>query len=216
MGGFEMRSRQGIVVALIGICGLAAMNSEACASVLNTAGDVFYGMPAVASSNFTADYTAAMAVDGKTGGAGCDMVFGNHDSNQRLVVYGFDSPLKRIRLWTDMDTLQPTGIGIRSSTSNNMSVDDAFATELVPMTSMATGDWTLSAGVGYYKEFFVNAPAGTESVLFSIQGSPYTGGDGFTRVCEVMGFTTIPEPATLSMAVVASVGLLAYAWRKRK
>jgi hypothetical protein len=214
-----MRSRQGFVVVLLAICGLAAMASVVWADtiVLDTTGDVLYGESVVASSNFGGEYTPAMAVDGKAGGAGADMVFGMGDGSQRLVIHDFNSPLQQIRVWTNLDTLQPTGIGIRSSTNNNSSLDDTFATQLIPMTALADGDWTLGVG-GYYKDFFVDAPTGTQSLFFSVQGSPYSGGNGFTRLCEVMGYANAisPEPSTALLAACGLMSLLAYAWRKRR
>lgn len=47
-------------------------------------------------------------------------------------------------------------------------------------------------------------------------GLGYNGLHGGTLTFDDFGLTQVPEPATCSLAVIGVIGLLAYAWRKRK
>jgi hypothetical protein len=88
------------------------------------------------------------------------------------------------------------------------------------------GSWTVSSQVpsgpsntiaSLYKEFLVSAPAGTQSLYFNF-GATGGGDAGWNigRISEIQAFSAVPEPSTVALLVSGAIGLLAYAWRKRK
>lgn len=87
------------------------------------------------------------------------------------------------------------------------------------------GSWTVSSQVpsgpntiaSLYKEFLVSAPAGTQSLYFNFGATG--GGDAgwnIARISEIQAFSSVPEPSMMVLVLGGAIGLLAYAWRKRK
>jgi hypothetical protein len=68
-----------------------------------------------------------------------------------------------------------------------------------------------------YKEFLVNAAAGTKSLYFNFGTTG--GGDvgwNIARISEIQAFAAVPEPSTVALLASGVMALLAYAWKKRK
>lgn len=217
-----MRVKRSSVLVLSVLCLFAVAAAAPAANiVLDTTGDVLYGMSTVSSSIYDATYPASNAVDG---GAGTfddstqhDLIWAlSGDTNRRLVVYGFNSELKRIRIYSSNNLMEPSSMTIMSSTNSNASVDATFETTLLPTTSTPTAEWTATDdGFSVYKDFAVDAPVGTQSIFFLFGQSP-GGYSGLTRCAEVMGYATVPEPGAFMLLSTSVLGLLAYAWRKRR
>lgn len=181
-------------------------------------GNLLTNKPVAVSSDFQPDYAANNAVDGQggDGGANNDLVFQSGDQNQRLIVHGFDSSIGLIRVWTGND-LAPLTLSIQSSTADQSDVNAFVGTTLVEVTSLVDG-WMTDTDGRWYRDFAVNAPTGTKSLFFDFgSGNMLNGfGAGFARVAEIQAYAAVPEPSTIALLATSLVGLLAYAWRKRK
>jgi hypothetical protein len=186
-------------------------------------GNLLTNKPVVTSSQFNTDtYAAINAVDGE-GGDGAvnnDFVFANNDADQRLIVHGFNSEVKLVRVWTGSD-IPPLVVTIKSSTEDLADVNSftgSSVTTLVDAAPLANG-WKTDWEGRWYRDFIVNALAGTQSLFFDFgdtNGNPNFGpGAGFARILEVQAFA-VPEPSVIALFATGLVGLLAYAWRKRK
>lgn len=213
-----MKTRILLVAVLAAmVCGLSI--NQVWADTVSIGADNLLSHQNAVSSSFFNDFVVSRAVDGAGGtttmGAN-DFVFGTSDATQRLTVYGFNSDIAKIRIWTE--NLRPKQVTIRSSLNPINTYETAgFETQLAYDSSLAD-NW-ISAGVGglYYSEFAVAAPTGTRSLSFDFGGGNNTTNDvGFARVCEVQAFASVPEPNTLVMGVAGLIGLLAYAWRKQR
>jgi len=90
------------------------------------------------------------------------------------------------------------------------------------------GTWNQDNGDAFvYFDIPVSAPAGTKSLYFDF-GNCYLSStrdsEGYPpgirgygeRIFEVQALAEIPEPGTLALLATGLIGLLAYAWRKRK
>lgn len=220
-----MKLRRGMIVGLLVAISVAAMSVTANATPIVSDDNLLLG-ETVASSSFVTGQDPALAVDGKaavTGGVNCDLIM--NDPEPRLVVSGFNSPIDTIRIWGIGD-VDPTAVTIKSSTSLLTPTTGSFAsdlytsfeTSLVPYTTSLT--WTSAGTSGdqpwavHYLEYSVSAPAGTQSLYLAFSPSPNYG-LGWTRISEVQAFG-VPEPSTSVLVVAGVLGLLAYAWRKRK
>ena len=216
-----MRSRQTALTALLVACGLTVMVNNASADSLPFApGNLLGGLAAVSSSEL-ANYSADNVTDGLQGGENMDLVFGDGDGDQRLLVHGFNSAVSTIRLWSFVHG--PKHVTIRSSLDDVTSLPvpvgtqtlaeaeaAAFSTLLVNNASVTA--WSANAG---YLEFAVIAPTGTHSLFFDFDGgNTYNGSTGFARIAEIQAF--IPEPSSIVLVAIGTISLLAYAWRKRK
>jgi hypothetical protein len=167
-------------------------------------------------------YGKANILDGEGGdGNGAnEFVFGSGDSDQRMIVHGVNSGVGLIRVWTGGD-LAPTSVTIKSSTSDTLGFDNfdgSTVTELVSTTALASTDWQVDWEGRWYHDFTVNAAAGTQSLFFGFgNGNIGQGaGAGFARIQEIQAFAAVPEPAAITLFVTGVLGLLAYAWRKRR
>jgi hypothetical protein len=61
----------------------------------------------------------------------------------------------------------------------------------------------------------VNAGSTLDLVVSLTSGHTFTGAD-MTGVSQSITLTTAPEPSSIAILVSALLGLLAYAWRKRR
>ena len=161
-------------------------------------------MTVTASSEFEGDrnYSATKAVDGQPAVNDWASAFtAGVDTNPRLVVSGFNSAIRTIRIWGNSD-IPIRSVTIRSSTTRQTSLNaSAYETELVPTTTYADmSDWTHVGGVGSscYKDYAVIAPTGTQSVFFGFNSSSGT----WVRVQELQAFS---HPTPMSNRLVSGV-----------
>lgn len=192
---------------------------------ISQTGNLLANRPVAASSELGGSYTKDKVTDEKNLNAGAnDFVFAHDDKNQQLVVHGFNSSVGMIRVWTG-DDIPPLEVTIKSSKSawTNSSPDwntvgDTFD-NLVDTVSVANKtDWSSAGeGLGWFRDFYVSAPEGTQSLYFNFgSGNALNGiNTGFARIAEIQAFA-VPEPSTIVMLSLSVLGLLAYAWRKRK
>ena len=146
--------------------------------------------------------------------------FGGNDSDQRISISGFNSGFSTVRIYmVPADTQRLLGtITLRSSTAlvSSLTADDY---ETVLGTSIAAGRTYLPYITGVsatdrgYFDMTVSAPSGTQS-LFIDAGATTAPQYNGARIYEVQAL--IPEPGTIVMVITGLIGLLAYAWRKRK
>lgn len=174
--------------------------------------NLLLGKPVSASSSYGGPFSPAFATDG----TGEQHVFQDPGGDQRLVVSSIDSGFNTIRLWRDPESPRVAARAlIKSSSLDLIAFDDplwASQSTLTDLTSIAFND----AG---YADITVNAPAGTESLFFDFGAGDSNGSSYGIRVVEVQAFNfaqTVPEPASVTLLAGAVLGLLAYAWRRRK
>jgi hypothetical protein len=134
---------------------------------------------------------------------------------------GFDSDFTTVRFFgVAGDSGRPmVDIALRSSTTSKTSTTAAdYETDLG--TSSAAGRTYLpyisgvSANDRGYFDVTVAAPANTKSLY--IQFAPGGGAGGGGRCYEVEAIKTVPEPSAITLLAIGLIGLLAYAWRKRR
>lgn len=161
-----------------------------------------------------------------TDGTGADNVFGIGDTDQRLVVHGFNSGMAHVRIWSQWDypnnqqSMGPLQVTIKSSTTDKTSLDGVdYETTLVSGPVSLNGLW-VAAGDYSYADFSVSAPAGTKSLFldFDAGDSSFTSGvaPGFAKISEVQAFAPTPEPSAVALLITGLVGLICYGWRRRK
>lgn len=165
------------------------------------------GLEVVTSSEY-----AGFSASGATDKASAQHVFADGDTDMRMVIHGFNSEIKQIRIWRDMSDSNrvPAMVTIRSSKSNNASLTDLFETSLVESVALGTEAFSADG----YATISVNAPAGTRSLLFDFGDVDSNGGYYGLRIMEIQAFAT-PEPSTSALLSIGVVGLVVQVWRKR-
>jgi hypothetical protein len=165
------------------------------------------GAAVVASSQYNASFVPSAVTDGTA----AQQVFADGDNDMRLVVHGFNSQIRQIRIWRDTsDTNRvPAQVTIRSSESDNASLADPFETALV--NTIVLGPEAFTDG---YATINVAAPAGTRSLFFDFGGVDSNGSHYGARVMEIQAFAA-PEPSTSVLLGMGLLGLLVYVWRKQ-
>lgn len=165
------------------------------------------GLAVKASSEY-AGYSAAAATDGLAS----QLVFADGSDDMRLVVYGFNSTVKQIRIWRDVNDPNrvPASVTIRSSVGANRLVTDNFESSLVE--TFVLGPNAFCDG---YATINVNAPEGTQSLMFDFGDVDSNGNHYGDRIMEIQAFST-PEPPTTVLLGAGLCGWIGYAWRTRK
>ncbi len=187
--------------------------------------------------------SAAATLDGYAAGGedSSRLIFYHHDDHQLLAITGFDSDFHTVRIFSICNTLDSgnspcrnlVDVTIRSSTTDRgTSLDPSdYETVLATDFQLCGVDCTTVKGTIYWGEhnpengdafvYFdvpVSAPEGTKSMLLdfgaAVDSTSWDLGHG-DRVFEVQALR-IPEPGTLALLATGLIGLLAYAWRKRK
>ena len=127
------------------------------------------------------------------------LIFADSDTDQRAAITGFNSPVRDIRFFTSpADPGRfPSSLTIYYSVNSTTSLTASNYTGLLLAAATLNGPaFTPVAGsTAAYIDLYVNAPAGTQSLLFDI-GNANGEGD---RISEVQAFATAPEPASLCL-----------------
>jgi hypothetical protein len=148
------------------------------------------------------------------------LIFVNGDPDQRFVVTGFNSPILDIRFFGSPNdpTRLPPSLTIYYSTLSTTSINASDSNYtggnggvLVPFMTLTSASLNnpIGGATNAYIDLSVNAPAGTQTLLFDL-GSANGNGD---RIDEVQAFAT-PEPG--SLAVLGILSGIALLWRRRK
>jgi hypothetical protein len=136
------------------------------------------------------------------------LVFADTDIAQGVAITGFNSNIADIRFFTSPSDPGrfPSSLTIYYSVNSTTSLTASnYTGVLLPATALNGSAFTPVAGsTAAYLDLFVNAPAGTQSLLFDI-GSANGEGD---RISEVQAFATVPEPSSLCLL---TAGFLVFA-----
>jgi hypothetical protein len=126
------------------------------------------------------------------------LIFADSDTDQRVAITGFNSQILDIRFFTSPSDPGrfPSSLTIYYSVNSTTSLTSSNYTGLLLASTVLSGAaFTPVAGsTAAYIDFSVNAPLGTQSLLFDI-GNANGEGD---RISEVQAFTT-PEPPSLCL-----------------
>lgn len=165
------------------------------------------GKPVTASSEYSG-FNASATTDGLAN----QFVFADGDSDMRVVVHGFSSEVKQIRIWRDTSDVNrvPAFVTIKSSTNDNALLTDSYELSLVDTLTLGA-----EAFVDGYVTINVNAPEGTRSLFFDFGGVDSNGSHYGDRIMEIQAFST-PEPPTVVLLGAGVCGWLGYVMRARK
>ncbi len=127
-----------------------------------------------------------------TDGTDASHVFADNDADQRLVVHGFNSSVKLIRIWKAFDRIAQ-GVTIRGSRSDLTSLKAADYE--IPLAAMPS----LLFNSDGYADIRVDAPRGTQSLFFDFgdRTEYYPTGDwdhpAGVRTEEIQAFAALPD-----------------------
>jgi hypothetical protein len=155
------------------------------------------------------------------------LLFNQGDTDQRISIQGFNSALTDIRLFGLIRSQDPNRslnqMTVYSSTTSQTSLNSTNYTLLVPtitfsgsfFPSDATGatPGSVAGSLGGYVDFAVNAPAGTQSLLFDFGSSTHASIDTGDRVGEIQAFNVVPEPTSICLMGIGMLVLGARSWR---
>ena len=215
-----MKSNFVISAALVLAC-MSARSASAQVDI-TTPGNLLALLPTAGLASSTEGSTGggiAHAVNNLVNTATVDdgLTFLDSDTNQRLAITGFNSPLREIRLFSDpvdggrlppLLTIYYSTLSTTSLTSSDSNYTGSNGGLLVPTMSLspASFDHPVAGANSAYLDLFVNAPAGTQTLLFEF-GAATDLGD---RIAEVQAFA-VPEPESLAaLAMVAGVFVLCF------
>jgi hypothetical protein len=214
-----MRSSQRFAGVLLAVCGFAMMAaSGAEASITISDSNLLSGQSGDASSFYDASSFPASAV---TDGTLASFVFANGDSDQRLAVNDSDgSAISTLRIWYDASESYrvPAALTVYSSTTGQSLslVKSNYETTAASLSSLTYNVLSNTQGGGYI-DVGVHVAAGTKSLLLDFGDKDITGNTYGLWITEVQGFnTTVPEPSAIVLVTCGFIGMLAYAWRKRR
>lgn len=212
--------------AVLASCILSVTAERATATVMISDANAF-SLAAVNVSNAysVSGFKPEFVTDGAATNAD-PFVFQDLTSDWRMSVSGFDSDIDTIRFfgWDDECCRASASVSVYYSSTNTTSItvgDYTFLkTASLPtvQTDATTQDsqYTLVSADGYrYAELTgLGIPTGTKSVLFSF--GPEVNSAWGPAIAEIQGFASVPEPSCLILSVCGLLGLMAYAWRKRR
>lgn len=138
------------------------------------------------------------------------LIFADSDTDQRVAITGFDSKILDLRFFTSPTDPGrfPSSLSIYYSVNSTTSLTSSNYTGLLFATTALNGSAfaPVAGSTAAYIDLYVNAPVGTQSLLFDI-GNANGEGD---RISEVEAFATVPEPSSLCLI---AAGLLVFARR---
>jgi hypothetical protein len=149
---------------------------------------------------------------GATDGAATEQVFADGDNSMRMVIHGFKSGIKQLRIWRDTTDVNrvPAQVTIRSSTRDNAALGDTFETALVNSYTLGTAAFEDGCAT-----VTVNAPEGTQSLFLDFGGVDANGAAFGNRIVEIQAFAT-PEPSTTAVVTTGLLSCLAYGWHRHQ
>ncbi|HLK68084.1 MAG TPA: PEP-CTERM sorting domain-containing protein [Bryobacteraceae bacterium] len=223
----HIRNRAFLIVAMA--AAFLSMQSTARATLIDitTPGNLLALLPSSdlgASTIDGAGFTGGITdtVDNRAGTNNQDdgLIFVDGDPDQRFVITGFNSPIVDIRFFSSPNDLVrlPPSLTIYYSTLSTLSINagDSNYTGgnggvLVPTMALTSASLNhlIPGATNAYIDLPVNAPAGTQTLLFDV-GSANGLGD---RIDEVQAFAT-PEPGTLP--ALGILGVAALLWSRRR
>ncbi len=222
-----------LVVAVLAVCGNATAGNISVSTFLTGSQTALSWTGATAYSSTVASGVPAYAFDGYTSDNNADtnsLIFSDNDTDQRLAATGFTATTNTyedVRVYSDAtdSTRLITTISVYYSTStmasSSAALNSANYTFLITATPAYPGSWTSYLPAipkpldRAYTDVGVTVPVGTKSLLFDFGPAGGASWDG-DRVWEVQLIHAVPEPASLVLVVFGLIGLLCYAWRKRK
>ncbi len=159
------------------------------AAMRNTRDNLLSGRPVEVSSTYLD--SSGWEKTHLTDGTNASHVFADSDASQRLVIHGFNSPVKLIRIWRAFDRIAQD-VTIRASRSD--------------LTSLTAADYEISLSAkssivfnsDCYTDIHVEAPAGTQSLFFDFgDRSEYYPAGGWdhpagVRTDEIQAFASLP------------------------
>jgi hypothetical protein len=193
---------------------------------VGTPGNLFALLPGSdlnASSIASYGPNPSQAVDNYINTASQDdgQVFANDDTDQRLAITGFDSPILDVRLYLDPTDPSrfPSSVTIYYSTLSTTSLISTSSDYTGSNGGLLLPDTTLSASSitplpGAHSgpiDFYVDSPVGTQTLLFDFGPVTSLG----VRISEVQAFATTPEPGTFAIFACAALVLGAIRLRRR-
>jgi hypothetical protein len=223
---FMLGLKPSILFSLIAIAA-SILPLPAYASLINvgTSGNLLALLPSGdlnASSEATFGPSPSQAVDNSinTPSQEDGQIFAISDPDQRFAITGFDSAILDIRLYLDpTDPFRfPPSVAIFYSMLSTTSLNSGDSNYtggnggiLLATTPLHAGSIVPVPGAHSGPiDFFVNAPAGTQTLLFDF-GNANSAGD---RVSEIQAFASAPEPGSLPiLAILAAAG--AAVWFRR-
>ena len=155
---------------------------------------------AASSSNTGFGAGIAQTVDNSVNTSNQDngLIFTDADTDQRFAITGFNSVIRDIRFFSSPSDPGrfPSTLTVYYSTSSKTSLNSTDYTLLTAIATLNGAAFTAVPGsTAAYLDLFVNAPIGTQSLLFDL-GTASAEGD---RISEVQAFTTVSEPSSLKL-----------------
>ncbi len=224
-----MCTNRGIIFTVLALCGWLGMTSTGTADFITgvtaTAGSEPFGsLPAENLTNgsgmtpgspVTKDSTADNAPGGVT------MWLGDSSSNWVLFTFANNTPLQEMVIWNYNQNNEAAGPGtklwerglqdvtITYSTGDNASGEghELFSGKL----NCATG----SSAQSYTNDIVLSTPALDVKAVKIVYTSNW-GSEPYYGLSEVRFNAAVPEPASLVSLTIGLIGLLAYAWRKKR
>jgi len=205
---------------------ISALPAQADLVNVATPGNLLALLPSVdlkASSEANFGTSPSQAVDNLINTASTDngQIFANNDTDQRLAITGFDSKVLDIRLFLDPTdpgrfpssvTIFFSDFSTTSLNSGDSNYTGSNGGQLLPKTTLTPGSITPLPGAHSGPiDFLVDAPAGTQTLLFDF--GPETSGLG-VRIAEVQAFAITPEPALASLLLAGLFAVALFVFRR--